>query len=489
MKKILLTALSALLLSSATTSCVDSLDEYNVNPKAPEVVPAVTLFSNAQRDLVRTVNSASVNLNVFRLYTQYWAQTTYNDESRYDIQTRAINRTWWNTVYRDVLSDLNAARGILQADILMDEKVKANQLAEIAVLEVYAWTLLVDTFGDVPYSQAFDITNPQPKYDDDQAIYADLFRRLGVAMTQFDEDAESFGTGDLMYGGDVAAWKKFANSLMLRMAVTVADVPNFTATVGGMSKTAATLAQDAATNGVFTSSADNAQVTFLSAFPSTSPLYEDLVLSGRRDFVGADTFVDSLKSYSDPRLDEYFVKAPDSTEFMGGVYGSRNAYTKFSRPGLVFRNPTTPGVMQTYAEVELLLAEAVERGFAVGGTAVEHYDAGVTASIEDWGNDAADAVSYLAQPKVAYSSAPGDFKQKIGIQKWFALYNNSPEAWKEWRRLDSPRLVKPASALTEIPLRLTYPTTEQNLNTSNYNAASSAIGRDLVTSKIFWDKM
>jgi hypothetical protein len=145
-------------------------------------------------------------------------------------------------------------------------------------------------------------------------------------------------------------------------------------------------------------------------------------------------------------------------------------------------------MLLSYSEVEFLLAEAVERGFAVGGTAMGHYNAGITASIMEWGGTEAEATAYIAQPTVNYMTAPGTFKQKIGTQKWLALYNNPVEGWKEWRRLDAPSLVKPALGISEIPLRLTYPTTEMNSNGENAEAASAAIGGNTVTSKVFWDK-
>ena len=117
------------------------------------------------------------------------------------------------------------------------------------------------------------------------------------------------------------------------------------------------------------------------------------------------------------------------------------------------------------AEGQFLLAEAVERGMNVGGTAASHYEAGISASIEFWGGSTADATTYLAQPTVAYATAAGDWKVKIGTQAWIALYNRGYEAWTEWRRLDAPILNVP-DGLTygDIPVRYTYPVQEQNLN-------------------------
>lgn len=491
MKKTLIIGLPALAL--AMTSCVNSLDDYNVDPKAATKVPAVTLVSTAERALARQVTSSSVNQNPFRLYVQYWAETTYFDESIYDIKTRQIDRNFWSQLYRGggtadatidntgVLRNLLEARNIINADatLALTPKIKANQLACIGVLEVYAWATLVNTYGNVPYSDALNDTNPQPKYDDAKTIYSNLFVRLDAAIAGLDDSADGLGDADLIYQGDVANWKKFANSLKLRMALTIADDDAAKAT---------TLAQQAAT-GVISSNAESAALHFLSSTPNTHPVWEDLVQSGRKDFIGTNFFVDKLKAFNDPRLPIYFKPVVGTTNFIGGLYGEGNVAANFSNPGAALEDPQQPGVLISYSEVEFLLAEAKARNINVAGTTDGHYESGVTASIEEWGGSAADATIYLAQPTVAYATAVGTYKQKIGTQKWIALYNQPTQAWTEWRRLDSPVLAKPAGALTDIPLRFTYPTAEGNVNGTNYAAAAAAMGGDLVTSKIFWDKL
>jgi hypothetical protein len=488
MKKSLLISLPVLLLSTA--SCVDSLTDYNVDPKSATKVPGVTLVSTAERALGREVTSSSVNENPFRLYVQYWGQTTYFDESIYDIKTRQIDRNFWNQLYRGggsadptldqtgVLRNLSEAQSLISSDAILNAKVKANQLACIEVLAVYTWATLVNTYGNVPYSEALNGTKSQPKYDDAKTIYTDLFRRLDAAILALDDSAEGLGGADIVYQDDVAGWKKFANSLKLRMALTIADDDAVKAKA---------LAEQAAPN-VFSDNSENATVDFIASTPNTHPVWEDLIQSGRHDFVGTDFFVNNLKAVNDPRLPVYFKPVANTTTFTGGIYGQGNVAASFSNPGSAIEDPEQPGVLESYSEVEFLLAEAVERGFNVGGTAASHYAAAVTASIEEWGGSAADAATYLAQPTVAYATAPGTYKQKIGTQKWIALYNQPVQAWTEWRRLDYPHLTKPAGAKTDIPLRFTYPTPESNVNGANYSAASAAMGGDVVTSKIFWDK-
>jgi hypothetical protein len=482
MKKSLLLAIPSLLFA---TGCADSLTDYNVDTKNPAAVPATSLFSAAERSLARTVTSTSVNLNPFRLYVQYWAETTYPQESQFQITPRRINQGFWDALYTGALVNLQEAKNLVPNDQFATAKQKANRLACIEILSVYTWTVLVNTYGNVPYSEALDFNNAQPKYDDAKTIYSSLFTRLDAALAMLDPTDGGMGNNDILYyranqapGADIAQWIKFGNSLKLRMAMTIAD--------DDASKAASAATQAAAR--VFTSNSDQAQLTFTSAPPNTNPLWEDLVNSGRTDFVGTSYFINILNNLSDPRVGQYFKTGPAGT-YVGGTAGAANSYARYSAPGSKLEDPTRPGVLLSYSEVEFLLAEAAARGISVGGTTTSHYNAGITASITYWGGSQSDATTYLARPTVDYATAAGtDYRAKIGVQKWIALYDQPVQAWTDWRRLDSPALVKPSRALTAIPLRFPYPTVEQNLNGANRGVAAAAIGGDVVTTKIFWDK-
>jgi len=106
-----------------------------------------------------------------------------------------------------------------------------------------------------------------------------------------------------------------------------------------------------------------------------------------------------------------------------------------------------------------------------------------------WGVSDADANDYLAQASVSYGTAAGDFKEKIGTQKWLALFDRGVEGWAEWRRLDYP-ILNPPEGMTygDIPTRMPYPYNEDTQNKANWEAASAAIGGDEPTTKLFWDK-
>lgn len=477
MKKILF----LLFFTGFAFSCSKDFADLNTDTKRPSAVPPGTLFAGAQKSLIDIMTSSNVNNNIFRMLSQYWTETTYTDESQYDLATRNIPQNFWNTLYLSVLKNLDECQLLIPAQGAgVVPAVQKNQNACAEILNVYSYMTLVNTFGNVPYSEALDYRNVNPKYDDAAAIYADLATRLDKAIADINTSAGGFGSSDLLYGGDMAGWKIFANSLKLRMGMMLADVD------AAKAKTIV----EAAAAGAVASNDENVTFHYLSGPPNTNPIWVDLVNSGRKDFVGANTIVDYMKGVNDPRVPLYFT-VDGAGGYSGGIYGTSNNYATFSKPADAILAPDFEALFVDYAEVEFLLAEARERGMNVGGTAAEHYNAGIRASIEYWGGTAAEADAYLAQPSVAYATATGDWKQKIGTQKWLALYNRGFEGWTEWRRFDYPILnVPPGVGLTydDIPRRYTYPIQEQTLNKASYDAASSAIGGDDVTTKIFWDK-
>jgi hypothetical protein len=419
---------------------------------------------------------------------QYWTETTYTDESNYDLTTRTTPDALWDAFYINALKNLDESSKVINATPLAvgaDPVAKKNKLAIIEIMEVYCYDVLVETFGNIPYSEALDINKPLPKYDDGLTVFKDLLVRLDAAIANMDSGSGSFGTADNMYEGDVALWIKFANSLKLRMGLLLADKDNATAKV---------TVESAAPN-VFSSNDDNAKLVYLRDAPNTNPIYIDLVASARHDFVPANTLIDTMNSLNDPRRPFYFTQVDTSTEasvvklaYVGGINGASNDFLAYSHVANLIQTPSFPGTLFDYAEVEFLLAEAVERGYSVGGTAAQHYNNAITASIEDWGGTAAMATTYLANPKVAYTTATGTWQQKIGIQSWLGYYNRGFEAWTQFRKLDYPLLEPPVDALSALPLRYTYPIEEQTLNGDNWKAASTAIGGDAVDTKLFWDK-
>lgn len=486
MNKILTVAGILLLLISCK-----KLEDFNENTKAPSEVPAETLFSSGQKELADQITNSNVNLNIFRLYAQHWTETTYTDESNYNITIRDIPESVFRVYYRDILRDFREAQKVVEAEPIIvaevDPFVKANKLAMIDLMMVYSYQRLVDIFGNIPYSEALDIEILNPKYDDAQFIYQDLMNRTAAAHAALNSGFDGFGNGDLIYGGDIEAWKKFAGSLMLKLAIHVSDVPELDP---------AGHVEQAISMGIFESHDDNATISYLDASPNTNAVYEDLVLSGRNDFVPANTLVDAMDSLNDPRMKYYFDdNITDSTGaviYVGGTYGSGNTYSIHTHVSDRFRDPTLEGVYMDYTEVEFYMAEAAARGF-ISDDPATHYNNAIRSSIIYWGGTDAEADDYLSDPEVEYASsvaASGDWKETIGTQAWISYYNRGLLAWTVWRRLDAPdKLVLPTSAVTDaIPVRFFYPANEQTLNSSSYQAAVAAMGGDTQLIKLFWDK-
>jgi len=475
MKKLLFIALLPILL---LTSCVNSLDDYNVNTKSPSSVSADPMFSYSQKVLADALNSINVNTNVFRFYVQHVTATTYLDEPRYDMTTRTIPQALWNAVYSSVLVDLKEAKRLVNADNTLPDVVKKNKLAAISIMEVYSWSVLVNTFGNLPYSQALDINNTQPVYDDAKTVTNDLFSRLEEALNTISAADAGFGSADLIYKGDMSKWVKFGNSLKLKLAMVIADSDAGTAK-GKVAEAATDLGK------LITDNSDNALFAYLGSSPNNNPLSNDVPpLSARRDFVAANTIVDMMNGLNDPRRSAYFTALEDGS-FKGGTYGFSNVYAANSTISKKVAAATFPGNFLDAGEVNFLLAEAVERGF-ISGNAEEFYNAAISASMDYWG--VTGTADYLAQAGVSYATAGDTWQQKIGNQKWLAMYNRGFDAWTDWRRLDFPTLVKPdAQGVPEIPKRLIYPIIENTLNAANTTAAGAAIGGDDSATRLFWD--
>ena len=351
-------------------SC-DSDETYeglNKDPNNPTTVTADALFTSATVSLFKQLESTSVNSNIFRMVSQYWTETQYVDEANFDLQNRNIPQNFWSTLYTSVLYDLKNAKELT---------TDAKQKAQIEVIEVYTWQLLVDTFGDIPYSEALQGQgDATPAYDDGNTIYTDLIARIDTAITGLGGAGTGFVQPDVIYSGDIAKWIKFANSLKLKLAVHVGNSP----------------AANAAAGGAFTSNADNATIAFEGSTPNTNPLWVSLVQSGRNDFVPAKTIVDVMNTLADPRRTVFFednLTVSGTITYEGGVYGTTNSYALYSHIGKAMLEPTFRGVLLDYAEVEFLKAAALI------GVPETHYQNGITASFKDWGLEA-DAPAYIA---------------------------------------------------------------------------------------------
>lgn len=453
-------------------ACTKDISQYNVETKKPAEVPGASVFANAVKNLADDLAS-SIPL---RTTVKHWAASIYQDEARYNFTSARVPQNWWTGFYQDVLNNLqSAAKTINNSNI--NEDIKSNQLAIIEMMQVYTFHILVSTFGDVPYSEALDSEQLFPKYDDAATIYDDLMKRLDESIAALKLGAAAFSANDdVLYQGDVTKWYRFGNSLKLKIAMTLVDVD----------ETRSKTAVEAAFPNVFQSSNDNALVQYPGISPSINPLHQTLILSLRSDYVSARDLLDELIRLNDPRLDDFY-RPNNNGDYVGGIVGTQNTFSDVAKPSYKISAPDAPSVFLDYSEVLFYLAEAKARNFNISGSVSDYYHAAIRESILYWGGSELEADTYLSQTEVAYETAEGGWKQKIGTQKWVALYNRAFDAWTELRRLDYPKMSLPEGALSGFPNRYTYPGNEQQLNQANYTAASNAIGGDKLETKLFWD--
>ena len=469
MKKILFAAAAAL----AITSCTNDLSNLNGNVKAPESVPAGALFANATMGFFDYASVQNVNQNNLRLWAQHWTQTTYTDESNFELDNRRVHdNTFWR-MYGTVLRDCEEARTALGNDLSSTEAIAAAEGA-IEVMEVLAFSFLVDLFGDVPYTEALSDSTNTPVYDDDADIYSDLLSRLDAAVTNL-SGSSAFGSSDIIYGGDAASWKMAAHSLMLRFAIRIIDADPTMAQMYG---------EKAIAGGVFASSADDMRLFYSSAPPHTHPMWETLVQSGRTDYIASNTLADVMNDNNDPRRAVFFKNLDSVGNVTAAPHGLQSDYYQFSQPGSALEDPTWSHAAINYVEVEFLMAHAAVAGWAGAGDAETHYNAGITASMEEWLGAGVDVSGYLAQAGVAFDATTA--AAQIGTEKWIAMYSNVSEAYNTVRQYDLTMNVADL-AQTVTPNRYSYPLDEISINLTNVNAAKAKFGNDDTFAKVFWD--
>lgn len=468
-KKWILTAAFA----SVTLVGCEDLTELNIDPNSPVSVPASNLLTQGEYALYDLLHGRVLNGEWGLLMTQQWAQNEYAEDSRYVVDANSFNGSW-GTFYTGVLNELKTARALIEADENVPGPIKTNQLAILDIIISDAFHNMTDMWGDIPYSEAINPEFPNPSYDSQASIYANLLAKVDAAVSSLNPSSPSFSSGDIIYNGDVAAWKKAGASLLMRMAIRVSDAD---------SGLAAQYVQKAAGYGVIESNSDNALFQFDGGDPTLSnPLWIDQVINNRDDFAVSTLLVEKMQG--DPRLAVY-ANPNDEGIIRGMPYGLTDAEafalkSVTSRPSTKVRSAGAPSVIIDAAEVHFMMAEAVERGY-ISGDAAAHYAAGITASMNYWGITEGIDEYIAANP---YSSE--NWKESIGNQKWIAFYMNGVQGWAEWRRLDYPVLEVPAAAANPvIPTRLPYPISEDTNNGSKLDAVTSNIN-DL-SSKLWWD--
>jgi hypothetical protein len=467
-------------------SCTEGFDEMNRDPNNPTKVPTSYLLSAAQTGLVEELmgrHNAGANWNLLAMrYMQHWSSTLYTDNDRYLIIEGDFSR-----IYNGGLRDLEE---IIRLNTLPELRIEAamsgansNQIGVAKILRAWAFHNMTDIWGDVPYSEALkDSENVTPAYDPQEQIYDGIIAELNEAYAMIDEQAVAV-KGDLIYNGDMGKWKRFAQSLKLRLGMRLTEVAPAKAEM---------IVKEALQAGIFSSNDHDATYVYEGSVPHVSPWFNEFVLT-TITFAVTNTMIDRLVALKDPRLPFFAERAQELGTYVGMPYGVNAAIAgsirneEVSLPANRIIRPTFPSFLQTYEEVLFLKTEAAARGWLAEDPALLYREA-VSASLAHWGVTGSAIEAYLNQPEIAYDA--GNFRKSIGDQKWLALYLQGMESWAEWRRLDYPELVKAPDAASgrEIPRRKGYPITEISLNLTSYTAAVSRQGPDDMGTRVWWDK-
>lgn len=462
------------------TSCTKDFETINTNPNATTNVEPQFLLTN----VLVSVTQANTYEQGFRLSNficQFSSDIEFERIDRYEMGSNAGH---WNLLFRN-LTDINSMQSVPNTN----EAYKAVG----DVLKCYIFSQLTDLWGDVPYSEALKAKEgiTAPKYDTQEEIYTGtdgILATLERASATLNQSKDKI-QGDVMYGGNLTKWVKFANSLRVRSLVRISKrLNNFSAL------------QTLATDGnLILSNADNAVVPYLTSAPNQFPLSQAAlgIYNGHRM---SNTIGNVLTGWNDPRIAVLFKPTVKSVAAGNPQYkGLQNGLTRESISsrgidlndvslfGAIWRDVPNGVDAQFIQSAEVLfdLAEAAERGW-ITGNAKDYYESGIKAHFAYL--KVTVPTDYLTQSAVALNGT--DNLTKILTQKWVALISNGHEAWFNIRRTGIPALTPGPDNMNDnqLPVRYFYPEGEQATNIVHYNEAAQRLGGDNINSKVWWEK-
>ena len=501
------------------SSCEESaLLDLNVDQNSATSIDMAYLFSLGTLRIAGEYENTRVPMLYSATMIQHTASTAgYFSGDKY-LYNAQYSGSYMESHYSSVLRLFQHVITQTQDNPEMD-----NFRAASMVMKAFDMHRMTDIYGDVPYSEAGrGLEGPEywfPKYDNQADIYSALIDDLLTARSLFSESARGFGAQDFVYGGDLTKWRKFTNALLMRIAMRMSNVD---------AAKAQAVFTEANTNGTFTSIDDMAMIEFASGPQgiNRNGLNDGYWGNNKysRDCKISETFLNWMRTNNDPRLTIVAgaVGNPDDPSTWktdaASQKGLPNGYTSttlrgilspsdledfnangnliFSMMNLKYLDWEDPYYLISYAEVELMKAEAALKGW-LSSSAEDHFEAGVTAAIKSWelfdpsfARTDAEIDAYISGR--GFSSASTDGKLKlIGEEYWAATFLNDIESWANWRRTGYPELTPTqdpnAFEGNFIPRRLRYWENEIGSNPENYAAAVQRMGPDLFSTKMWWD--
>ncbi|HTL08031.1 MAG TPA: SusD/RagB family nutrient-binding outer membrane lipoprotein [Chitinophagaceae bacterium] len=514
MKKIFSYSLVLIVLLTGS-SCEKGLESLNKNKTSATSLDPALLLNNAVISASFPTKTLIFDLAIVQQMVTpnggVLAGANFNQDIR-DAGTATSSQ--WANYYQNVIKYTH--------DVIVTTKTlpaRSNLYNMARIFQAYAFMILTDEYGDIPYTEAGAGYTDQiflPKYETQQEIYPKLIQEFTEAAAALNPAGTIEGS-DVLYAGNVAQWKKFAYSLLLRAGMRLSKVD---------AAKAQTIVQAAVTGGVILSNADNALMRHDANY--TQPIGGTLNGTEAANFYLAKPFVDQLKNTNDPRLSAIAIRYVGATSGNGQTVasGSTAPGVQIGMPmgydnGSIVAKATADGLASFYdysqvdrrrmvkvaspvffvtaAQTNLLLAEARFRGWITTGTAAQYFADGIRAHMDQMATyDAAAAVA--AGARDTYITATplnaGTELEQINTQYWIASFLNGPEAFANFRRSGFPVLTPNPYGQPNNPdvpngtfiRRITYPTSELSVNGNNLNAAIAKLGPDKLSTRVWWDK-
>jgi len=464
------------------TKKIDEFGDINVNPAIVAEANTAALLTN----VISGMGNEAWQVNP-GLYAQLYSETQYPENSRYQ-RLQPDFGGYYSGVLYDLVNIIKLNTDPETAAKVSVNGSNANQIATARILKAWYFVRVTDQWGDIPYSQALNF-NGQIPYDKQQDIYTDLFKELKQAVGQFDGGAPV--KGDILLDGNIAKWKKFANSLRMIMALRLSSVD------AAKGKTEFLDAMGTA-GGYLTTNADDIQLVYPGGNYS-SVFYTYYTITQRSDYALSKTVTDLMNPNGDRRINAwgsstvgfaYGLDRPDAIAFAS----ANPNWARIMNPSI--RTATQPMPIITSSQVTLARAEAAQRTWTAE-SAANLYRTGIELNWRQWGvYDATAFNAYMLTTPVALT--PGTELQKIITQRWLAAFPDGLEAWNIVRSTGFPVLtpapgtVAPAGTTRIIPIRFGISQSHFNLNTENTNAVAELykIGgeKDSQYGKMWWVK-
>ncbi|HET7897714.1 MAG TPA: SusD/RagB family nutrient-binding outer membrane lipoprotein, partial [Flavisolibacter sp.] len=422
---------------------------------------------------------------------------------RYDFRSN-----WADYLYNGWYSELTNFKDIYRiASDSTGFNYNKSYMGISLICQSWIYSLLTDTYGDVPYFESNEAQKEgiyEPKFDAQKDIYLDIFKKLEEANTLLSEGKAIVANSDPVYNGSISRWRKFGNSLYLRLLMRISGKTEAAALATAKIKDI--VETNAANYPIIASTDESAILRWTGVAPYTSPYLSVREQDWRQPGI-ASFFIDNLVNWNDPRIDISLgsnnINRWAIATFQGAFAGVPSGYApgtpvdrksyfySTSSSSTLMTEPLT-GMMLNYAEVEFILAEAALKGW-IGGSAETYYNEGVRASIMQWlPTWSVPVTDYLVKADMQWATATTfeERMQRIHLQKYYALFLTDLQQWFEYRRTGYPTLPKGDGLRNGgvMPARMTYPVYVQSTNPTNYQLAVQRQGPDLISTQVWWQK-